>query len=362
MLRVALIGYGAAGRTFHAPLLRHTAGVELAVVATSRGDELALALPGVEAVSAPQDALSRGDIDLVVIASPNATHAPLAEAALRAGKHVVVDKPFTLSLADARALVALAEASGKLITVFQNRRWDGDFLGLQAALRAGRIGRVTHLESRFDRFRPKVQDRWRERAEEGGGIWFDLGPHLVDQVLCLFGLPQRVGGRLANQREGARADDWCEAWLDYGGLQVTLSASVLVGGGMPRFAVHGTAGSWVKHGLDVQEGLLKAGIVPDSVGWGMDLQPAHLYRGEGNAVVEPLPAGQYQTFYPAVRDAICAGAVNPVPATQAIGVMAVLETVVEAARRGCLLPLPLTAAECAAWPGGAGGGAPGRAA
>ena len=183
MLRVALIGYGAAGRTFHAPLLRHAAGLELAVVATSRGDELALALPGVEAVSAPHDALSRADIDLVVIASPNATHAPLAEAALRAGKHVVVDKPFTLRLADARALAALAEASGKLLTVFHNRRWDSDFLGLQAMLCAGRIGRVTHLESRFDRFRPKVQDRWRERAEEGGGIWFDLGPHLVDQVL-----------------------------------------------------------------------------------------------------------------------------------------------------------------------------------
>jgi predicted dehydrogenase len=209
---------------------------------------------------------------------------------------------------------------------------------------------VTHLESRFDRFRPAVQDRWRERAEEGGGIWFDLGPHLVDQVLCLFGLPRRVGGRLANQRDGARADDWCEAWLDYGPLQVTLSASVLVGGGIPRFAVHGTAGSWIKHGLDVQEDQLKAGVTPASTAWGKDPQPAHRHCGDGRVDVEPVPAGRYHAFYAGVRDAICAGSANPVPAAQACATIAVLETVVEAARRGCLLPLPLTAAECAAWP------------
>lgn len=348
-LRVALIGYGAAGRTFHAPLIRHAEGVELAVVATSRGDELGRDLPGVEAVATAQDAVARADIDLVVIASPNATHAPLAEAALRAGKHVVVDKPFALSVKDARALTALADATGKLLAVFQNRRWDSDFLGLQAMLRAGGIGRVTHFESRFDRFRPLVQDRWRERAEDGGGIWFDLGPHLVDQVLCVFGLPRRVGGRLARQRAGARADDWCEAWLDYGELQVTLSASVLVGGGMPRFAVHGTTGSWVKHGLDVQEDQLKAGIAPASADWGKDPQPARRYRGDGTVASEPLPAGHYQAFYAGVRDAICCGGANPVPAVQAIGIMAVLETVVEAAHCGSLLALALTAAECAAW-------------
>ncbi len=352
-LRVALLGYGAAGRSFHAPLIRHTPGLELAVVATSRADELARALPGVEPVRDPLEAIGRADIDLVVIASPNATHTPLAEAALRAGRHVVVDKPFTLTLADARALTALADEAGRLLSVFQNRRWDADFLGLRAMLRAGELGRVTHVESRFDRFRPQVQDRWRERAEEGGGIWFDLGPHLVDQVLLLFGLPQRVGGLLAHQRSGAQADDWCQAWLDYGALQVTLSASVLVGGGLPRFAVHGTAGSWVKHGLDVQEDQLKAGQVPGSAGWGLDPQPARRYRGASEALIEALPAGDYPAYYAAVREAIRGRGANPVPAAQAVGTMAVLETVVEAARRGCLLPLPLTAAERAAWPRGA---------
>lgn len=344
-LRVALIGYGAAGRIFHAPLIRHAPGLELALVVSRRRDALAQALPGVEVVGLAEEALLRADIDLVVIASPNATHAPLAEAALRAGRHVVVDKPFTLSLADARRLAALAAACGRVLAVFQNRRWDGDFLALRAVLASGQIGRLTWLESRFDRFRPQVQDRWRERADEGGGIWLDLGPHLVDQALQLFGLPARVGGRLRRQRDGAAADDGCEAWLDYGNLQVSLSASMLVGGGLPRFAAHGTAGSWIRHGLDVQEEQLKAGLVPGAPGWAEDARPACLHCGEGESVDLPVARGRYEAFYAAVGEAIRGRGANPVPAAQAVATMAVLETVVEAARLGRMLPLPLTEAE-----------------
>lgn len=344
-LRVALIGYGAAGRIFHAPLIRHTPGLALSLVVSRRGDELAQTLPGVEVSDAPETALLRADIDLVVIASPNATHAPLVEAALQAGRHVVVDKPFTLSLADARRLAALAAARGRLLAVFQNRRWDGDFLALRALLASGRIGRLTWLESRFDRFRPRVQDRWRERAEDGGGIWFDLGPHLVDQAIQLFGLPASVGGRLIRQRDGAAADDGCEAWLDYGTLRVSLSASMLVGGGLPRFAAHGTTGTWIRHGLDVQEAQLKAGIVPGAPGWAEDVKSARLYRGDDEILDLPLPRGRYETFYAAVADAIRGRGANPVPPAQAVATMAVLETVVEAARLGRMLPLPLTAAE-----------------
>ena len=350
-LRVALIGYGAAGRVFHAALVRHTPGLELALVASRRGDELARALPGVEVVGKPQQALTREDIDLVVIASPNATRAALAEAALRAGRHVVVDKPLTLTLAAVRGLARLAMQAGRVLAVFQNRRWDGDFLALHEVLASGRIGRLTWLESRFDRFRPQVQDRWRERADEGGGIWLDLGPHLVDQALQLFGLPARVGGRLRRQRDGAAADDGCEAWLDYGNLQVSLSASMLVGGGLPRFAAHGTAGSWIRHGLDVQEDQLKAGLVPGDTAWAEDARPARLRRGEGESVDLPVARGRYEAFYAAVGEAIRGRGANPVPPAQAVATMAVLETVVEAARLGCMLPLPLNAAERAAFAG-----------
>lgn len=351
-LRVALIGYGNAGKTFHSPLIRATPGLELAVVATSRRDEVERELPGAVSVADPLDAIARSDVDLVVIASPNDTHASLADAALRAGKHVVVDKPFALTLADARGLAALAGQIGQLLSVFQNRRWDSDFLGLRAVLAAGRIGRVTHVESRFDRFRPLVRDRWRERAEDGGGIWFDLGPHLVDQVLQLFGLPTRIGCLLGRHRDNALADDWCQVQLDYGALQVTLSASVLVGGGIPRFAVHGTAGSWVKHGLDIQEDQLKAGFVPGAAGWGVDPLPARFYPGDGVEMVEQVPAGDYRPYYSGVRDAVLGRGTNPVTPVQAVATMAVLETAQQAAAGGGMLPLALSDAERAAFQGG----------
>jgi len=341
---VALLGYGYAGRTFHAPLIGATPGLALAAVMSRRADEVRADLPAARVHAALAPILTDPAIELVVIATPNTSHAPLAEAALTAGKHVVVDKPFALSLADARRLAALAQARRKLLAVFQNRRWDADFLGLRAALREGRVGVPSHFESRFDRFRPVPQHRWREKAADGGGIWFDLGPHLVDQALQLFGLPQRVGASLRRMRDGAEADDWCQVQLDYGLLQVSLSASVLVGGGVPRFALHGSRGSWISHGLDVQESQLLAGLRPGSPGWGR--APAAAGFHDGAAVVaSPLPDGDYGAFFRAVRDAIRGGSANPVPPGQAVATMAVLEIAVEADRQGRMLPLPLTTDE-----------------
>ena len=204
-LRVALIGYGGVGRVFHAPPIGHTPGREFALVASLRGDELARALPGVEVLATPQQSSYRGDIDLAVVASPNATHAAQAEAALRAGCHVAVGMRFTHSLAVARDLARLAARSGRVLAVFCNRRWDSDFLALRELLAGGQFGRLTSLESRFDHFPPQLQDRWRERADDGGGVGLDLGPHRVDRALQLFGLPARVGARLSRQRDGAVA-------------------------------------------------------------------------------------------------------------------------------------------------------------
>lgn len=341
---VALLGYGYAGRTIHAPLIRATPGLVLKAVVTRRPGEVEADLPGVRPLAEAAEAFADPGIALVIIATPNATHASLAEAALRAGKHVVVDKPFTLSLADARRLADLAAESGRVLSVFQNRRWDGDFLGLRALLEEGRLGTLTHLESRFDRFRPAVRGRWRE-GSGGGGIWFDLGPHLVDQALCLFGLPERVGAILARHRPGAQADDWCQVQLDYGHLQMTLSASMLVGGGIPRFAAHGTAGTWVKYGLDSQEDQLRAGISPGTGGWGRDPLPGCLYRGDEEPEEIPAPAGDYLRYYAALRDALLGRGPNPVPPEQAVAVMAVLETAAKAAEAGLPLTLPLTAEE-----------------
>lgn len=345
-LRVALIGYGYVGKTFHAPLIRATPGLDLALVGSSDAAKVQRDLPGMCVEGGMAAAVSAGDIDLVVIASPNDTHAPLAAAALRAGKHVVVDKPFTLDLAQARELAGLARDTGKLLSVFQNRRWDSDFLALQALLRQGRLGEVVHFESQFDRFRPVVQERWREGDGPGAGIWYDLGPHLVDQALTLFGLPQRVSGHIASQRQGARSPDWAHVVLDYGRRQAVLHASVLVAGGVPRFAVHGTAGSWIKYGLDQQEAQLKAGMQPGAPGWGQDAEPATLYVGD-TGVIEPIavPAGDYGRYYAAVRDAIGHGAANPVTPMQALAVMAVIEAAMASATSGQAQPLALSEAE-----------------
>jgi len=296
--------------------------------------------PAVEVLADAHSLIARADLDLVVIASPNDSHHPLAHAALMAGRNVVVDKPFTLTLAQARELAALAQARGRLLSVFHNRRWDGDFLTLRALVEGGELGRIVHLESAFDRYRPVVRDRWRESAEPGAGLWFDLGPHLLDQALQLFGTPQAIALDQAVLRDSGRCDDWFQARLCYPGRRVVLRASMLAAAASPRFVVHGTRGSWVKQGLDPQEEALKAGARPTwpaAPGWGVDRQPSLLTRAGADALrTEPLPlcCGGHGAFYAALRDALQGLGDNPVPASQACAVMAWLELGQRSAREG----------------------------
>lgn len=294
MIRVGIIGNGYATQTFHAPLVRATPGLELAAVCHRDGvDEL----------------LARADIDLVVIPTPNHTHHPLAARALAAGKHVVVDKPFTVTRAEAQDLIARAAHAGRVLSVFHNRRWDNDFLALRELVAQGTLGRVTQVASHFDRFRPVVRDRWRESDIPGGGLWYDLGPHLLDQALQLWGQPQALWVDLQRQRDGALTDDGFHALLRYAdGLRVHLHATMLAAEPAPRWRVHGTRGSWVHTGLDPQEDALKAGVVPGEAGW--PLAPS---------------AGDYRSYYAALRDAIAHGAPNPVPPDQALAVIGLIE-------------------------------------
>ncbi|MCP3138339.1 oxidoreductase [Pyxidicoccus xibeiensis] len=345
-LRVALLGFGFAGRTFHAPLIQATEGLELRVVASSQPEAVRARLPEATLVSSAQEAATHPDVDLVVIATPNASHAPLAETALRAGKHVVVDKPFTVTLAEARALRALAHERGRTLSVFHNRRWDSDFLALRAVVSAGLLGDVTHVESRFDRFRPEVRQRWREQALPGAGVWQDLGPHLVDQALQLFGLPDRVHALLARHRDGAQVDDWCQVTLVYPRRHVVLQASMLVAGGLPRFAVHGTKGSWLKYGMDSQEEQLRAGRRPGSEGWGVDPAPGLLLTGDSrNGTPTVAPRGDYLRYYSALREGLSGSGASPVTATQALAVVSVMEAAVLAAQSGREQPPDLTPEE-----------------
>jgi len=325
-VRVALVGYGFAGQTFHAPLIRSVPGLQLAVVVSSNPDRVRNDIP--EAIVEPrlERALDHENIDLVVVATPNQTHVPLATATLEAGKHVTVDKPFTITLAEARSLAEFASARGRILSVFQNRRWDSDFLAAKAILEDGRLGDIVHFESHIDRYRPIVPARWRERPSPGAGLWYDLGPHLVDQALQLFGLPSAVLGQLARQRVGAEVDDWAHVILDYGRLQVILHAASLAANAAPRFLIHGTKGTWTKLRADVQEDQVRSGMKPGSPGWGENPDAAVFFDGRtGQATALPAPAGDHRQYYIALRDAILGRGPNPVTPIQAIAVMAVLE-------------------------------------
>ena len=292
-VRVALVGYGSAGRIFHAPLVSRLPGLVLACIVSSKPAAVLADWPNVAVVAQPAQAFADPSIDLVVIATSNETHFGLARDALQAGKHVLVEKPCTVTLEQTTELLALARAQGLVFTVFQNRRFDADFLSLQQTIESGVLGRVVHFESHFDRYRPLVPDRWRERALPGSGLWFDLGAHLVDQALVLFGMPDTIALDTACQRDGAQVNDYFHAQLRYGdqhpGLRVILHASALVPAVGPRFVVHGTRGSFVKYGLDVQEDALKAGGRPQwgvASGWGVDPLPA---------VITTYPEGQMHT-------------------------------------------------------------------
>ncbi|MDP1027803.1 oxidoreductase [Sphingomonas sp. KR1UV-12] len=343
--RVGLIGYGYAGRTFHAPLLAADPGLTLVRVASRNADAVRADWPEAAVDADPVAVATADDVDLVVIASPNDSHAPLARAALTAGKHVVVDKPFTLNLTEARGLIALAAARGRLLSVFHNRRWDSDYLSVRAAIEAGLVGRAVHLESHFDRFRPTVRQRWREGAGPGAGVWFDLGPHLVDQALQLFGLPDGVTASLAMQRDGALAADWAHVVLDYGTRRAVLHASMLVAGGSPRFVVHGDRGSVLKRAGDRQEAQLLAGMRPGAAGWGKDDDPLLVHAGDGGVTEQEAHRGDQRGYYAGIAAALRGDGPNPVPPLEALAVMAVIEAAANAAATGRRVGLDLTAAE-----------------
>lgn len=330
-INVGLIGYGFAGQVFHAPLLRTTPGIAIAAVASRNPDKVRADLGDVTVHADPAALVADPAVRLVVLASPNATHFPLARAALEAGKHVVVDKPFTDDAAQAAELVRLAEDRGLLLSVYHNRRWDSTTRTALALLAEGTLGQVRHAAMHFDRFRPLPQARWKEELDAGGGIWMDLGPHLLDEALLYFGEPLAIEADLPLLRPGSRCEDQFQVRLRYAdGLRVDLGASMLAAVARPRVALHGLAGSWVKHSLDPQEADLIAGRLPtgDAAAWGVDAETGVLaVLRDGAVQTSPLPTqnGAYPSYYAGIRDALNGKAPNPVPARAALAVMRLLD-------------------------------------
>jgi scyllo-inositol 2-dehydrogenase (NADP+) len=336
-LRVGLIGFGLAGSVFHAPLVAATDGLRLAAVVTSdpeRARRVQSSYAGARVFDSAERLFENtGGLDLVVVASPNRTHAPLARAALAAGLHVVVDKPLAPTAAEGKSLVAEARRRGLLLTTFQNRRWDGDFLTLRGLLGRGALGRVLRFESRFERWRPHPKPGWRQSVEaaDAGGLLYDLGSHLIDQALVLFGPARRVYAELGRPYAGVEVDnDTFVALTHGGGVRSHLWMSSAAAQGGPRFRVLGSEAAYTKFGLDVQEETLARGARPGEEGWGVEEEGRWGLLGAGEDL-RPLrtEAGCYECFYRGVVEAIRGGGPPPVDPADSV---AVLE-VVEAARR-----------------------------
>ncbi|MET0416973.1 MAG: Gfo/Idh/MocA family oxidoreductase [Actinoplanes sp.] len=347
-LRVGLLGYGLAGRVFHAPLIAATPGLRLDAIVTrdpQRREQAHQHFPDARLVDSADELWRTPDaLDLVVVATPNRQHVPMAQAALAAGLPVVVDKPLASTSADARALVEEAERRGVPLTVFQNRRWDGDFLTARARVERGELGRVLRFESRFERFRPTIKPGWRELAgpEEAGGALFDLGAHLIDQAVQLFGSVERVYAEVDRRRAGAEVDDDAFVALTHtNGVHSHLWMGAVTAQLGPRLRVLGDRAGYTTYGLDVQEAALHEGGRPDQPGWG-EVPPERygLLGVDGDLRPVPTEPGAYQTFYQQVATALRDGTPMPVDPRDSVATVELIELAHRSAAEGVVLPVP----------------------
>jgi predicted dehydrogenase len=338
MLNVGLVGFGFAAKVFHAPVLRAVEGLRLTTIVqrSAAGDPRYADVAFVRTV----DEMLARPIDLVVIATPNTSHHPIAKQCLLAGRHVVVDKPFTVTLAEAEEIVRLGKEARRVLSVYQERRYTGDCVTVQNVVSEGLLGRIVTFEHHFDRFRPELKaGAWREQRLPGSGVWFDLGPHLLDYALLVFGVPQAIGADIRIERDGAVVDDAFDVTLYYPTMRAVLRASMLAAGAAPTFVVHGTKGSFIKYGQDPQEGALKAGQTPDMPNW--DSESPEMYGNlttpQGTRAVPTIPSS-FTRYYENIRDAILGKAPLAVTPEQALDVMRGLELAVASSQKRCVLP------------------------
>lgn len=336
---VGLVGYGMSGSSLHAPLIVAEPRLELRAVVSSDPDRVQRDLPGVPVVPAPSALLDDPAIELVVVAAPNTAHHELARAALVAGRHVVVDKPFTVTAAEADDLIRVAAEQDRRVSVFQQRRWDADFRTVRRCVEADLLGGIGTYVARYDRFRPEPTARWTEVDRPGSGVLYDLGSHLIDQALCLFGTPETVWADLQAQRPGAATVDYVHVVLGRGRLRIILHAGSLVRAPGPRFEVHGDGGSFVKDGIDGQIAALLRGGRPGDPGWGEE--PPDRYGTlttelGGLAAIARLASlpGDYGAFYREMAAAVRGDGAVPVPPEQARDVIRVIECAMRSSREG----------------------------
>jgi scyllo-inositol 2-dehydrogenase (NADP+) len=333
-LNVALIGFGLSGRYFHAPFLKTTDGFTISQVMTRNAQSVHEFDADIEVVTDCDAIFENKDIDVVFVCSPNDTHFEYAQKALEAGKHVVIEKPFANSVLEAEKLIEIANRSELVLTAYQSRRWDADFLTIQNLLNQGVLGHINEFEARFDRFRPEVlHGTWKEIPKAGAGGFYNLGSHLIDQALVLFGNPDYVTATIKTIREAGITDDYFDVRLDYADKRVILKSNVLAYQNELRYVIHGSEGSFIKSGLDIQEDILRKNILPNTPDWGQepDSQWGAVYSESQNGKVPSL-AGNYRAFYSNLYDAIVHKKPLAVQPNQALNTTKVIELAFDSSR------------------------------
>ncbi|WP_158278626.1 oxidoreductase [Rhodohalobacter mucosus] len=342
VIRAGILGFGKSGRNIHAPLIDACRSMVLKNVVTRTGPEQIPGRNEVNVMRSAEELIRSEDTDLIVITTPNHLHYKMAHDALTAGKHVVVDKPFTVTAEQAHSLTRTAEKSGKVLTVFHNRRWDGDFLTVRNLISRQAVGRLVEFESRFDRFRNYLkEDAWKEKDLPGSGILYDLSPHLIDQALQVFGVPNKLFADIRNQRWG-EADDFFMIRFYYDDFTATLRAGMLVADATPRFVIRGTMGSYVKYGFDPQEEALARGDDPHGAEWGHEPENKFgvLRTADGDSFREeriPTAGGGYPQFYRNIADAVNGKVDLQVKPAEAAEVIRMIELALKSQKSGTVV-------------------------
>ncbi|MFF3022360.1 oxidoreductase [Gottfriedia sp. NPDC057948] len=329
-IKVGLVGYGFSGATFHAPFISVLEEFELTKVVSSKKEDVQRDLGDVEVVCSLDEVLKDELIDLVVITTPSGMHYEMAKQSLEAGKHVILEKPMVVETWEAEELIKIAEEKNRVLSVYHNRRWDNDFLTVKKLINEGVLGEINTYQVHFDRYRPEVRNRWRENLGPGSGMLYDLGSHLIDQALSLFGRPQFISADVFAQRENAETDDYFHIILGYDKLRVILHSGSIIPSNGPRFQVHGNKGSFIKYGLDGQEAALKEGKKPTEQTWGTDEPKFYgkLYTVDGEKeveeTIETIP-GSYTTYYKKIAESILNGSNAPVTGIEGLSVIKIIE-------------------------------------
>ncbi|WP_194776005.1 Gfo/Idh/MocA family oxidoreductase [Pararhodonellum marinum] len=326
-IKTALIGYGSVAQSMHAPLIHFHDVLELYGVLERSGDQSIQKYPHIRLFKDMEGLLADKSIELVVIATPNEVHFDQAQQALSAGKHVVIDKPMTIKSSEGQVLWDLAKSRNLLLSTYQNRRWDGDFLTVKKLLSESLLGRIAYVESHFDRFRPIPKENWREKIVPGSGILYDLGSHLIDQVLVLFGSPDWLYAEISTTRQEALVDDFFDISIQFGPIKTRLTAGVLVNAPTPRFLVLGDKGSYQKFGLDVQEVAFKAGNPPLGPDWGKENEKSwgKIYLNGEEPATYPTEIGDYRKYYHNIADVILNQAELQVKPWESINCLKIME-------------------------------------